>query len=164
MVRECAAALLLVASSGCSLILDFDSAPPIDAMIDGITSQLECSSFEPNDSIDDAQDVTTTLAAAICAPTAGGPEDHDFFQFTTTGGAFTVALAFTSRPGGDLDLKLYSANGTLDAQSRGFGDGETIVCPGNTPVCPALPAGTHIIEVLPGAAGSINAYTLTVTK
>lgn len=163
MVRECVALLLLAASSGCSLILDFDSALPPDAATDAVYSQAECERGEPNDSLAAATDVPTE-GAAICAAESGSPEDHDFFRFTATGTAATIAITFTSRSGGDLDLKLYAEDGTMVAQSRGFGDGEMIACPGSAPLCPMLSAAPYIIEVLPGVAGSVNNYTIAITQ
>jgi hypothetical protein len=167
MVRECVTALLIAASSGCSLILDFDSAPPVDAAIDGISTMAECDYLEPNGSVADAKDMPDGMSAgpaAICAVSAGTPEDHDFYKFTATGATATIALTFTNRPGGDLDLKLYAMDGTLVAQSRSFGAGETLVCPGSTPLCPMLSAARYIVEVLPGVAGSVNTYSVTVTQ
>jgi hypothetical protein len=166
MVRECVTALLIAASSGCSLILDFDSALPVDAGIDGISTMAECDYLEPNESVADAKDIPGTSAgpAAICAVAAGTPEDHDFYKFTASGTSATIALTFTNRPGGDLDLKIYAMDGTLVAQSRSFGPGETIICPGSMPLCPMLSAAPHIIEVLPGVAGSVNTYNVSITQ
>lgn len=163
MVRECVAALLLAATSGCSLILDFDSALPVDAAADAVYTQAECDRGEPNESLAEATDLPTE-GAAICAAAAGAPEDRDFYRFTATGTTATISITFTSRPGGDLDLKLYAADGTMVAQSRGFGDGETIICPGASPLCPMLSAAPYVIEVLPGVTGSVNTYTISVSQ
>lgn len=166
MLRECVALSLVASASGCSLILDFDSALPADAAIDGISTQAECDYLEPNDTVAAAVDITAmdTGPAAICPPAAGNPEDRDFYRFVATGGTATIAISFTSRAGGDLDLKLYAGDGTMVAQSRGFGDGEMIVCPGSSPLCAMLTAGPYILEVFPGVAGSINSYTFSVTQ
>lgn len=166
MLRECVALSLLTSATGCSLILDFDTPLPADAAIDGISTQAECDYKEPNDSVAAAVDVTAADSgpAAICPANAGDPEDRDFYRFIATGGTATIAITFTSRPGGDLDLKLYSGDGTMVAQSRGFGDGETITCPGSSPLCAALTAGPHVLEVFPGVAGSINTYTFSITQ
>ena len=163
MVRECVALVLAAVVPGCSLILDFDSALPADAAIDTVYNQAECDFGEPNESIAEAMDLSTG-AAAICPPASGSPEDHDYFKFTATGTPATIAIAFTSRPGGDLDLKLYTADGTMIAQSRGFGDGESLACPGASPLCPMLAAGVYVIEVFPGVNGSVNNYSFTVTQ
>lgn len=167
MVRECAALPLVAAlTSGCSLILDFDSAPPPDAATDAVYSQPECDYLEPNDEFSAAVDVTASDSgpAAICAPVPGAPEDRDFYRFNATGAPLTLAIMFTSRPGGDLDLRLFAADGTMVGQSRGFGDGELLVCPGTSPLCPALTAGPHVFEVFPGVAGSVNNYTFSITQ
>ncbi len=163
MVREYVPLVLAAVIPGCSLILDFDQSLPADAAIDAVYNQAECDFGEPNDSIATAVELTTG-AAAICPPEPGTPEDHDYYSFTATGTAATIAITFTSRPGGDLDLKLYASDGTILAQSRGFGDGEMLVCPGASPLCPMLTAGTHILEVFPGVAGSVNNYSFTVTQ
>ena len=49
------------------------------------------------------------------------------------------------------------------SQSRGFGDGETIVCPGSGPTCPTLAPGDYVLEVFPAIAGSVNVYSLSIT-
>jgi hypothetical protein len=163
MVRECVALLLAAVVPGCSLVLDFDSALPADAAIDAVYNQAECDFGEPNDTLAEAIEVSSG-SAAICAAPAGSPEDHDFYRFTATGAAATIAITFTSRPGGDLDLKLYASDGTMIAQSRGFGDGEQIMCPGTSPLCPMLTAGTHVLEVFPGVNGAVNNYSFSVTQ
>ncbi len=160
MVRECVALLLAAVVPGCSLILDFDSALPADAATDAVYNQAECDFAEPNDTLADA----TELSAGDAAICAGSPEDHDYYRFMATGAPATITITFTSRPGGDLDLKLYSSDGTMIAQSRGFGDGETVVCPGASPLCPMLTAGPHVLEVLPGVNGSVNNYSFSVSQ
>jgi hypothetical protein len=167
MVRECVALCVLASfAPGCSLILDFDSKLPADAAIDAVYTPAECEYLEPNDSIAGAKDVTAsdTGPAAICAANVGDPEDHDFYRFTAAGTTATVAIAFMNRTGGDLDLKLYSGDGTMIAQSRGFTDGESITCPGTSPACPMLTAGPYILEVLPGVNGAVNSYTFSITE
>ncbi len=168
MVRECVR-LFLVASlcPGCSLVLDFsDSAAPHDAMADTPYTQTECEYMEPNDSITTPAVVTAadTGPAAICKPTDGAPEDHDFYKFTVSGAMpVTIAIAFTNRAGGDLDMKLYDSMGSMVSQSRGFGDGESITCPGMSPACSTLAAGDYIFEVFPAVMGSVNNYTFSLT-
>ncbi len=158
--------MLTIASPGCSLILDFDSKLPADAAIDTVYNQAECDFDEPNDSITDAKDLASADdgPAAICPPASGSPEDHDFYRFTATGAAATIKITFTNRSGGDLDLKLYTSDGTMVAQSRGFGDGEMIACPGASPLCPMLTAAPYVFEVLPGVAGSVNNYSIQITQ
>ena len=167
MVRECVALSMLAAvCPGCSLILDFDTALPADAAIDAVYTKTECDYLEPNDSITGAVDVTAADhgPAAICMPASGAAEDHDYYRFIATGATVTISIVFTGRPGGDLDLKLYSGDGTMVGQSRGFGDNEMLVCPGAAPLCPMLTAGPHVIEVMPGVAGSVNNYSFTISQ
>lgn len=165
MGRELGLFLIAVCTPGCSLILDFsDKAAPHDAAIDAVYTQAECDYMEPNDTQDMAMAVTATDMgpAAICAGTS---EDHDFYKFTvSTATKVTVAIMFTNRPGGDLDLRLHDATGATISQSRGFGDGETIVCPAASPSCPTLAAGDYFFEVFPAVAGAVNTYTFSVTQ
>lgn len=168
MVRECVALTVVALTPACSLILDFDEKPPADASIDGPYTQAQCDYMEPNDAPDTAMVVTATDMgpAAICAPMMGSPEDVDYYKFTVASAMVTVAIQFTNRPGGDLDIKLFKASdpGLPIAQSRGFGDGETIVCPGASPSCPTLMVGQdYLLEVFPALPGSVNNYTLSVT-
>jgi hypothetical protein len=148
----------------CSFILDFDEPPPADASIDAPYTQAECDFKEPNDSVAEAAMIDATEAgpAAICAPTMGGAEDVDYYKFTVSSATVTVGIAFKNRPGGDLDIKLLDSAGGMVAQSRGFGDGETIVCPGASPSCPMLAAGDYILQVFPAVAGSVNSYTISI--
>ena len=165
MVRECVALSIVALTPGCSLILDFDEGTPSDASIDTPYTQAECDYKEPNDSIATAMVLAAgeTGPAAICAPMAGNPEDHDHYKFTAASAMVTVAITFTNRPLGDLDIKLYDANGTMVSQSRGFGNGEMIVCPGASPSCPTLAAGDYVLEVFPAVPGSTNSYTIAIT-
>jgi hypothetical protein len=155
----------LVPLAACSLVLDFsDGAIPVDAAPDAPFTQAECDYKEPNNSLAEAQplDVNEVGRAAICA---ADPEDHDFYKFTVPAGtaSVTVHIAFTNRPSGDLDLKLLDATGSMLAQSRGFTDGETIVCPGTMPSCGMLAEGEYIVEVFPALAGAVNNYEISVT-
>ena len=168
MVRECVALAVVALTPACSLILDFDEKPPADASIDGPYTQAQCDYMEPNDSVETAMVVTATDMgpAAICAPMMGSPEDTDYYKFTVASTTVTVAVQFTNRPGGDLDIKLFKATepGSAIAQSRGFGDTETITCPGASPSCPTLMVGEdYVLEVFPAVAGSVNNYTFTIT-
>jgi hypothetical protein len=163
MVRECVALAIVALTPACSLILDFDKAAPIDAMIDGPSTQAECDYKEPNDSPSSAVviEATDTGPAAIC--TVGSSEDNDFYRFTVVSATVTLAIAFTNRPGGDLDMKLLDTGANMVSQSRGFGDGEMIVCPGLSPACATLTVGTeYILQVFPAVPGSLNSYTLSI--
>lgn len=148
-----------------------DACPALnDASIDAPYTQAECNYMEPNDALFvTAMQVTAgdMGPAAICAPAIGQSEDHDFYKFTVASAAVTVAIQFQNRPGGDLDIRLWKISATLAtlvSQSSSFGNGETIACPGSAPTCPALTVGAdYALEVFPAAAGSVNAYTFTVS-
>jgi hypothetical protein len=168
MVRECAGLVLLAAAMpGCSFILNFDEPLPVDAAPDAVYTQSECEYMEPNDTLATAAMISAgdTGPAAICAPDAGSSEDRDFYKFTATGTPAVITLNFTARPGGDLDLKLYDATGTMISSSREFGGSERIECPGSSPACPALTAGeVYTFEVFAGVTGAVNSYTFSVTQ
>jgi len=164
MVRECLpgliAAIALGPAAGCSLILDFsDSAIPIDAQVDAVYTDEQCAFMEPNNSLAEAVLISPVDAgtAAICAE---DPEDRDFYKFTVPAAtaSVTVKINFTNRPSGDLDLKILDSAGMMVAQSRGFLDGETIVCPAVSPRCDALAPGDYIFEVFPALGGAVNSY------
>jgi len=152
---------LLALIPGCSLVLDFsDKAIPKDAMIDAPYTADECAYKEPNDPFDTAQAITATDTgpAAICAN-----DPADYYKFTLAGAMnVTWAIQFTNRPGGDLDLEIDDAMGTQVSISRGFGDGETILCPGTAPTCPTLADGDYLMKVFPATQGAVNAYTFSV--
>ena len=152
---------LLALIPGCSLVLDFsDKAIPKDAMIDAPYTADECAYKEPNDSFDTAAVITASDngPAAICDGDPG-----DFYKFSLgSASSVTFAIQFTNRPGGDLDLELLDSTGTQKSISRGFGDGETIVCPGSAPPCSALTAGDYIMRVFPAVQGAVNQYTFSV--
>ena len=169
MVREClpglVAAIALGPLAGCTLVLDFsDKAIPIDAETDAPYTADQCAFMEPNNSLAEAVLITNadTGPAAICAE---DPEDHDFYKFTVPAATASVRLTvnFTNRPGGDLDLKILDSAGMMVAQSRGFLDGETIVCPALSPRCDALAPGEYVFEVFPALGGAVNSYDFSLT-
>jgi hypothetical protein len=165
MMRACVALSVAALLPGCSLILNFDQAAPADASFDAPYTQAQCDYLEPNDSPATAAVITTAEMgpAAICAPTNGSSPDEDYYKFTVASASVMVAIQFTNRPGGDLDIKLLDSAGTMVSQSRGFGDGETITCPGASPSCPTLMMGSdYILQVFPAVPGSVNSYTFTV--
>jgi len=162
MVREYVASLLLLPAAGCSLILDFsDKAIPKDARPDAPYTQAECDYKEPNDTAATAAAITPadTGPAAICA---GAVDDHDFYKITVPAATTKVEIRISYMYlNGDIDLRLDDKSGaTTMPQSRGFGNEEVIVCPGASPMCPALAAGDYVFEVFPAVAGSVNAYTI----
>jgi hypothetical protein len=152
---------LLALLPGCSLVLDFsDKAIPKDAMADAPYTADECAYKEPNDTPDTAAVITTadTGPAAICAD-----DPADYYKFTVAGATtVTVAIQFTNRPGGDLDLQLLDAAGAQVSISRGFGDGELIMCPGTVPPCPTLADGDYLMRVFPAMTGAVNDYTISL--
>ncbi len=170
MAREWLVSVVVAACPGCSLLLDFsDSAAPHDAAIDTPYTAAQCAYGEPNDSFDTAYPVmpgVDTGPGAIC-PTTSGVDDLDYYKVTVPASASTVTVQITfTNAVGDLDLKLYDATQTTVAQSRGFGDGETITCPnapGTSPQCPKLAAGDYVFEVFPATMGATNFYSFAVT-
>jgi hypothetical protein len=166
MVRGGLAGLVLIHATGCSLVLDFGAgAIPADASIDAPYSAEECAYKEPNDSVDMAMVFTPDELgpAAICA---GASEDRDFYKFTVPAATakVTVRVSFVNRPTGDLDMRITDTTGaTTYGQSRGFGDDETLVCPGVSPGCPMLGAGDYVFEVFPAVPGSVNRYDISLT-
>ena len=165
MVRECVALLAVALVPGCSLILNFDQSGPADASFDAPYTQAQCNYLEPNDSTATAATITGSEMgpAAICAAMTGNPPDEDNYKFTVASASVKVAIQFTNRPGGDLDIKLLDASGAMVSQSRGFGDGEMITCPGASPSCTTLTMGSdYILQVFPAVAGSVNSYTFSI--
>lgn len=160
----------LAFGGGCSLLLDFsDKAIPKDATIDAPDAPYsadECAYKEPNDTVATAAPVVVTDVgpAAICAPVAGGVEDHDFYRLTVPVGTTSVRIAinFIESPSGDLDLRLYDSGANVIAQSRGFTGSETITCPGSSPPCAGLMAGDYVFEVFPAVAGAVNSYNIAL--
>lgn len=166
MAREYLGLCLAVLVPGCSLILDFsDRAIPKDAAIDSRFTAAECAYGEPNDTAATATALMggETGPAAICSTGSGTTDDVDYYSFQVPMGtmATTIAISFQNQLG-DLDLALYDGNATFITASRGFSDGESIVCPGTTPACAALAPGTYIFEVLPATTGVENSYTFSV--
>jgi hypothetical protein len=158
MVRECAAALLVLPAASCSWILDFsDRAIPRDAPPD---PQAECTYREPNDTASTAAAITPadTGPAAICG------EDRDYYRFAVPAmtAAVEIRIAIAEAASGDLDLRLLDGAGAPLAASHGTGDGERITCPGVSPACPALTAGDYVFEVLPAVPGAVNRYTFAL--
>lgn len=168
MLREClaclAVALVTGPVAGCSLILDFsDDAIPVDAAPDAPYTAEQCDYLEPNNSFAEAAAITAGEAgtAAICA---AEPADVDFYKFTVPAGTASVSIGILfSTAVGDLDLRLLDGAGTQVAQSVGFADNETLVCPAASPACPTLAAGDYVVEVKSGLAGATSPYQLALT-
>ena len=164
MVRTGALALLALASSGCSLVLDFSgsSEPPVDAAF----TQAECEYKEPNDTRDTAAtlELTDVGPAAICSTTMG-VDDRDFYKIAVpTSSAIAFRISYMFSPTGDLDIQLTDAQGSMVAASRSFDNDEVITCPGSDPPCIGpLAAGDYYLEVFPGQPGMANRYDIGIT-
>jgi hypothetical protein len=154
----------LASASGCSLLLDFSpgAIPPDGAPF----TKSDCDYLEPNNTPAEAAAITTADVgpAAICS---GDPEDHDFYRFTVPANTASVSVRISFSGAGatrDLDLRITDAAGaTMYGQSRGFENEELIVCPGASPVCPALAAGDYLFEVFPATPGAVNRYDIALT-
>jgi hypothetical protein len=161
------ALLTLACVPGCSLILNFsDSEIPKDAPIDGPFTAAECSYDTPNGTFATAATITPGVdmgPAAVCTAPSGQTEDDHYYKFTVpmSSTMVTVSITFVNALG-DLDLKLFDSTGTMVAGSFGFGDGETITCPGSSPPCTALAAADYVFEVFPATPDQENNYTFDV--
>src|SRR5687768_3963163 len=127
MVRTGVLALTALASSGCSLILDFSGSgePPVDAPF----TDAECMYKEPNDTPATATtlELTDVGPAAICPQ--GGNDDRDVYKVTlpaSTMVSFKITYAFSTT--GDLDIQLTDTQGSMISSSRSFDNDETILC------------------------------------
>ena len=146
-------ALGALLGGGCSLLVDFDSEPPV-------YPTEECAFGEPNDTPATATPLPAEpVAAALCHP------DLDFYTFTIPAGRIStrIDLRFTqSGIQGNLDLRLFDADDRLRASSVSDDSDEQIRCPGIT--CEELPAGEYLLEVretLTSTTG--NRYQLELT-
>ena len=150
----------LLCLPGCSLILDFSDppAPPDAAGIDAIASDA-CSFGEPNEDQAHAFALSPVQgqAAGICA--AG---DRDFYAITVADAqTMTFEILFHQNANqGDLDLELLDGNGQALARSLSSDDNEKIVCPGTSPSCLQLAAGTYYVEVFGFGDTNVNGYTI----
>jgi hypothetical protein len=156
--RALAMTALVGASTGCSLILDFDkqaaSATPDSALTD-----TACMAYEPNDNPASAMAIPAgDLDAAIC----GGGET-DYFKITVDGTQSVLArITFMNRGGaGDIDLRLLSSTGaSVIDESRTSENSEEVDCPGGLQCTGALPAGDYLLQVLGFNATVTSAYSL----
>ena len=170
--------LVVVAGSGCSLVLDFgedvgggdrpDAASSIDAdpsAPDGAGPSIDaaggdCGAFEPNDTLATAVPINPGSYAnlGICP---GG--DRDFYSFTVGDmNDVVVEILFANMAGsGDLELRLYSDTGAVVGSSMSFGDNERIER--SAAMGGQLPAGTYTTEVFGFNDQIQNAYALTLT-
>jgi len=167
MIRGCLLVTAATLLAGCSLLLDFsDNAIPKDATPDLPFNQAECDYKEPNDSADTAPAIDPAVDMGPGAICPGAVDDHDFYKFTVPASIATVVvkIIFTNSASGDLDLRLYDKTGaSVLSRSSGFGDEETITCPGASPSCPMLAADDYVFEVFPALSGSVNSYSMQIT-
>lgn len=145
-----------LSGSGCSLLVDFDSdAPPFPTD--------ECALGEPNDSPETATPLevapTVLVTAALCRP------DVDYYALPVPAGRVStrVDLRFVQRGvQGNLDLRLFNAEGRMIASSLSNDNDEQLRCPGTS--CEEPPPGDYLLEVreaLTSTAG--NRYELEIT-
>jgi hypothetical protein len=160
-----------LASTGCSLILDFsesaDAGPEdndggggvVDAFGNG-DAPPPCDAFEPNNDISNPTlvDPGTHPGLAICP---GG--DRDFYRFSVDAGQdMTVEIRFDNMGGaGDLEMRLYDGTGTQVAVSMTFDDNELIERTAAN--MNQLPADDYTAEVFGNQASVQNDYTLLLT-
>jgi hypothetical protein len=150
-----------LASSGCSLILDFSApssdAAPIDAMPEP-DGGGGCDTFEPNESLAASVPITPdTYILGICEP-----GDHDFFAVTLDGNQdLLVRIDFVNAAGADLEMRLYDSLGAVVDRSETFEDFEQIEA--SLAMSNRLAAGTYFIEVFGFNNTNVNDYTLTLT-
>ena len=155
--------LLALASSGCSLILDFSGST--ETPVDAAFTQAECDFKEPNDTLATAAvlGLADVGPAAIC-PTNGN-DDRDVYRITlpeNSTASFKITYFFS--PTGDLDMQLTDPQGSMISASRSFDNDEVIACPGSNPPCVGpLAAGDYFLEVFPGQPGMANRYDISIT-
>ena len=151
-------ALLLL--PGCSLILDFSDPPaPPDAIGVDAIDNAACSFGEPNDDQAHAFALSpgTSPAAGICAN-----GDRDYYAITVADNQTMTFEILFHQDGqhGDLDEELLDSNGQALARSLSSDDNEKIVCPGTSPSCLQLAAGTYYVDVFGFGDATVNGYTI----
>lgn len=140
--------------AGCSLLLDFDGAPDV-------FPPDECRAGEPNDSRETAAPLLPgeVVAAALCRP------DVDYYAIDIPAGRLStrIDLRFVqSGADGNLDLRLFDADGRTRASSLSTDSDEQIRCPSNT--CEDLEVGTYVLEVREEITSTTGArYQLELT-
>lgn len=156
-------AIALCLLPGCSLILDFSDPPaPPDAFTIDALGGAACTFDEPNETAAAAVAIDPVMGqdAAICEV-----GDRDFYAITVADNqTMTFEVVFAQQgTQGDLDEKLLDMGGTTIARSLSTDANEKIVCPGTSPSCPQLAAGTYIVEVFGFADSTVNTYTINYT-
>lgn len=124
----------------------------VDSPVDTTTDDL----YEENDIREEAYDLGT-LAGTRSVTGLRMADDADWFQFTMTGtgtAAHFVSVSFQDMLG-DLDLRLYNANGLEVGSAAGTGNAENISLAG-------LAAGTYYVEVFGYEGASNPNYSLTI--
>jgi hypothetical protein len=151
---------LVLASSGCQLLLDFselsDGGPSDDGSVPADASAL-CAANEPNDAFDMATAVTSGALGAVC-----GGGDRDFYGFTVDGAQdLEVVVTFTAGEETDLELNLVDATGAVLTVSTGLDADERIeqsLALGNR-----LAAGDYAAEIFGRTESVSNEYELILT-
>lgn len=161
----CLVGALLLALSGCTAILDFsepidktDAGPSaVDASVGPDALNAVCASFEPNDTIADAKNITPMdVASATCSAT-----DTDIFSFMVGPSQdVTITLSFTGNAGDDLHLGLLDGDGATIVESSGIGNTEQIVR--SLALTTALAEGTYHIEVQPNVVTGVIPYSVNL--
>ena len=156
------AALVGVALSGCSLVLDFD-ANKLQRQDAGISMMPACEGLEPNGEFDQAPVIEPGSFDLGFCRTPEGAIDFEHFRFSVAEAQdVTIVIAFDHRNGfGDLNLRLLDLEVNLLEETAGTGDEETIAR--TAELGNQLPPGDFIAEVF-GATLSVEAlYTLTLS-
>lgn len=141
-------------AAGCSLLLDFDSEPPV-------FPPDECAYGEPNDTRETAAPLSPgeVIAAALCRP------DVDYYALEIPAGRVStrIDLRFVQAGAqGNLDMRLFDGEGRMRASSLSTDSDEQIRCPSNT--CEDLPVGTYVLEIREEVSSTTGArYQLEVT-
>lgn len=166
---------LALASTACSLVLDFSEAlvdggpePDVgttDAVlvdVDPLAPDAPPSPrtvFEPNNTFEQA----TPFSAGSYGPIAIYPAgDHDFFEFELAAPSDVTIDVLFMQANGDLDMKLYDGALNQIGSSAGFVDNEQIVR--SAAMGGQLGPGTFFIEVYGYNNTYVNEnYTLALT-
>lgn len=140
--------------AGCSLLLDFDSEPPV-------FPPDECAYGEPNDTREMATPLLAgeAVTAALCRP------DVDYYAVEIPEGRISTRIDLRFVQAGvpaNLDLRLFDAEGRTRASSLSTTGDEQIRCP--SPTCADLPVGTYVLEVREEVTSTTGArYQLELT-
>lgn len=173
----CAGSLLAFGLTGCTAILDFSAPisevdastsdavdagdlPSVDASALDAALPAICSSFEPNNSTTDMQEITAgvQIQSAVCSAS-----DSDIYFFMANGNQdVSIGLVFAGDGTRDLDLRLLDAAAGVIITSEGDNENTHQVLRTNA-MATALTAGTYYIEVQPITVSEPINYTLDLS-